>query len=111
VQEAVDTLNEEISRMITPALDVEIDTLESQGKQIIRIQVPAGDDRPYAIEDYKIYVRDDTETNLAVRDEIVNLVMQGQLNQPLSAPPANEETGNAAEVAASLAEPDSTSLS
>jgi len=111
VQEAIDTLNEEISRMITPALDVEIDTLESQGKQIIRIQVPAGDDRPYAIEDYKIYVRDDTETNLAVRDEIVNLVMQGQLNQPLSAPPANEETGNAAEVAASLAEPDSTSLS
>src|SRR5690606_14030627 len=32
---------------------------------------------PYAIEDNKIYVRDETETSLAVRDEIVNLVRQG----------------------------------
>jgi len=32
------------------------------------------DDVPYAIEDNKIYVRDEAETNLAVRDEIVQLV-------------------------------------
>lgn len=78
VQEAIDTLQEEIARMITPAVEVEIDTLESQEKQIIRIQVAAGRDRPYALEDYKIYVRDNTETTLAVRDEIVNLVAQGK---------------------------------
>lgn len=90
VQESIDTISQEISRMITPALDVEVDTLESQGKQIIRLQVPAGDDRPYAIEDYKIYVRDDTETNLAVRDEIVNLVMQGQGDSSRSVTPSDE---------------------
>ena len=76
-QESIDTLYKEIGRMITPTLDVEIDTLESQGKTIIRIQVPSAGDRPYAIEDNKIYVRDDAETGLAVRDEIVNLVKQG----------------------------------
>jgi hypothetical protein len=76
-QETIDMLRTEISRMISPALDVEIDTLESQGKTIVRLQVPSGTERPYAIEDYKIYVRDDSETSLAVRDEIVNLVLQG----------------------------------
>jgi hypothetical protein len=75
--EAIDTLHKEIGRMITPTLEVEIDTLESQGKTIIRLQVPSGGDRPYAIDDNKIYVRDDAETGLAVRDEIVNLVRQG----------------------------------
>ena len=105
VQEAIDTLSEEISRMITPALDVEIDTLESQNKQVIRLQVPAGDDRPYAIEDYKIYVRDDAETNLAVRDEIVSLVAMGHHDLPLAladgaeaAPADDSETAAAAPV-------------
>jgi hypothetical protein len=75
-QEAVDTLQQEISRMITPSLSVEIDAQETGGKPVIRIQIPAGDERPYAIEENKIYVRDEAETTLAVRDEIVNLVRQ-----------------------------------
>ena len=77
VQDAIDTLQTEIGSMLTPTVDLEIDSLESHGKQIIRIQIPIGDDRPYAIEDNKIYVRDDDETSLAVRDEIVSLVVQG----------------------------------
>ncbi len=81
-QEGVDALQQEISRMISPRLDVEIDVLETQGKPIIRIQVPSGSDRPYAIEDNKIYVRDEADTTLAVRDEIVSLVRQGQGMKP-----------------------------
>lgn len=77
IQEGIDTLHKEISRMITPTLEVEIDSLESQGKNIIRIQVTSGEDRPYAIDDNKIYVRDEEDTSLAVRDEIVSLVRQG----------------------------------
>ncbi len=93
VSEAAKTLQQEISRMITPALHVEVDSLESQGKNIIRIQVPKGDERPYAIEDNKIYVRDEAETSLAVRDEIVTLVWQGinrgnQETVPLLATPS-----------------------
>jgi hypothetical protein len=78
-QESIDTLSTAISQMITPTLDVEIDALESQGKTIIRIRVPYGEDRPYAIDSYKIYVRDEAETSMAVRDEIVNLARQGMV--------------------------------
>jgi hypothetical protein len=86
-QETIDLLQEEINRMITPTLEVEIDAQETQGKTIIRIQVPSGDERPYAIEDNKIYVRDEAETSLAVRDEIVNLVKQGMaLHEEAAAP-------------------------
>jgi hypothetical protein len=80
-QENIATLRNTINRMITPPLEVEIDTQETQGKQIIRVQVPRGHDRPYAIEDNKIYVRAENETSLAVRDEIVTLVREGMGQQ------------------------------
>ena len=89
-QETIDLLQEEIARMITPSLDVEIDAQETQGKTIIRVQVPSGEDRPYAIEDNKIYVREEAETSLAIRDEIVNLVAQGRkLHQEATAAPVD----------------------
>ncbi|MDE0610866.1 MAG: putative DNA binding domain-containing protein [Anaerolineaceae bacterium] len=76
VKDSIKTLGEAINSMLTPTLEVTIDALESQGKQVVRLRVPRGEDKPYAIEDYKIYVRSESETNLAVRDEIVNLVRQ-----------------------------------
>jgi len=66
-----------LERKLTPPLEVDIDVLESGGKPVIRLQVPRGDDPPYAIDDNKIYVRDEAESSLAVRDEIVQLVIQG----------------------------------
>ena len=54
----------------------------------MRIRVPRGPDVPYAIDENKIYVRDETETSLAVRDEIVQLVQRAMLsNMPMSAMP------------------------
>jgi len=88
--EAIEMLRNEVEHKLTPPLDVDIDVLESQGKPVIRIQVPRGDDPPYAIDDNKIYVRDEDETNLAVRDEIVQLVAQNRglmLHHPLSTDP------------------------
>lgn len=76
-KETIKTLMDEISRTITPPLDVDISVQETMGKSVIRILVPYGEDRPYAINDNKIYLRDEADTNLAVRDEIVNLVQQG----------------------------------
>jgi hypothetical protein len=67
------TLKGELSRRITPSLNCSIDTLTSRGKKILRINVPRGDDPPYAIDDNKIFVRDEAETTAAVRDEIVQL--------------------------------------
>lgn len=89
VQEAIATLHNEIHVLITPTLEVEIDAQETQGKNVLRIQVPFGEDRPYAIDNTKVYVRDEAETSLAIRDEIVNLVRQGsQFRDSASLAPA-----------------------
>lgn len=97
--EAVEMLRDEIEHKITPPLEVAVDVLETHGKSVVRVRVPRGDDPPYAIDDNKIYVRDEAETNLAVRDEIVQLVVQGRLksdetpapSQPADARPTIEE--------------------
>lgn len=81
VTTSIEALYAEIDSKITPKLDVEIDAQDSQGKTIIRIQVPRGNDVPYAVDENKIYMRDDSETSLAVRDEIVQMIVRN-LGQP-----------------------------
>jgi PHP family Zn ribbon phosphoesterase len=76
-EQAIGPLEKEISTRISPPLPLTIDVLEWKSKKIIRILVPRGNDAPYALDDYKIYVRDESETNLAVRDEVVGLVTRG----------------------------------
>ena len=56
--------------------------ISSAYETVIRILVPRGDDPPYAVDDSKIYVRSEAETGLAVRDEIVGLVLRGRGAQP-----------------------------
>jgi len=93
INRAVEQLKAEIQRKLTPPLEIQVDVLQTEGVPVIRVQVPAGDDPPYAIDENKIYVRDETETSLAVRDEIVQLVLRNrrvQANQPC--PPEIEET-------------------
>lgn len=83
---AVELLEREIGRKISPALVPTVDVKETGGKQIIRVIVPRGDDPPYAVEGSKIYVRDEDETGLAVRDEIVTLVERKQKPRTATAP-------------------------
>jgi hypothetical protein len=78
-------IRHDIETKVTPPLDLSIDTQESEGKTLIRIQVPQGSDPPYAVDGSKIYVRDEGETNLAVRDEIVELVKRTLASQPAKA--------------------------
>ncbi|TEU11212.1 MAG: transcriptional regulator [Anaerolineales bacterium] len=75
-EETIGILKAEIQRRVTPPLDVSIDSLESEGKKIIRLVVPKGSDVPYAVDGSKIYVRSESETSLALRDEVVQLVQQ-----------------------------------
>jgi len=75
---SVDQLRMEIERRITPPIDAHVDIIQTEGVPVIRVQVPLGADPPYAIDENKIYVRDDTDTTLAVRDEIVQLVLRGR---------------------------------
>lgn len=76
ISENIEKIYAEIDHKITPKLDIEVDAQESQGKPIIRIQVSRGPDVPYAIDENKIYVRDESDTSIAVRDEIVQLVVR-----------------------------------
>ena len=73
-QEAAKIIRNDLEKKITPPLDIKIDEHRTQGKRVLQISVPMGEDSPYVIDDNKIYVRDETDTNLAVRDEIVALV-------------------------------------
>ncbi|MBK8050560.1 MAG: putative DNA binding domain-containing protein [Anaerolineales bacterium] len=65
-----------LEERLTPPLEVKIETIESQKAKVVRIQVPKGPDLPYALDGNKFYVRDEAETDLAVRDEIVALVKE-----------------------------------
>jgi hypothetical protein len=80
-EQSLSQLEKEISNRISPPLQCSLDIHETSGKKIIVILVPRGPDPPYAVDDNKIYVRSETDTVLAVRDEIVGLVKRGASTQ------------------------------
>jgi PHP family Zn ribbon phosphoesterase len=87
-EQAIAQIEKEVSNRISPELSVSLDVQETSGKKIVRVLVPRGDDPPYAVDDNKIYVRSEAETGLAVRDEIVGLVLRsrtGGILQPEAA--------------------------
>lgn len=87
---SIDKLRSEIGKRISPPISVEVDSMESRGKHVLRVLIPRGEDPPYAVDDNKIYVRDEAETGLAVRDEIVQLVRRGSGRFPAKEKPAAE---------------------
>jgi hypothetical protein len=72
--QAIRQLENEISKRISPPLQCTVDSHKWQGKNILRVLVPRGEESPYAVDDNKIYIRGEGETSLAVRDEIVSLI-------------------------------------
>jgi len=101
-EEASNQLRTEVEAKITPVLDVNIDALETKGKKIVRIVVPEGQEKPYALDESKIYVREEVETSLAVRDEIVQLV-RSQLIAEQQAEETKDRETQAQEAAQSAA--------
>ncbi len=75
--QAISQLEKEISDRLSPPLQCSLDAHEMGAKKILRVLVPRGSDPPYAVDDSKIYVRSEAETGMAVRDEIVDLVLRG----------------------------------
>ncbi len=73
----VNMFRREIETRIAPALEVTIDVQETQGVKVVRIVVPRGKEPPYTMDESQIYLRTESETTLAVRDEIVELVKRG----------------------------------
>jgi hypothetical protein len=76
-EQSANQLEKEIEKRISPPLQCTIDVHETSGKKLLRVLIPRGEDPPYAVDDNKIYLRSEAETGLAVRDEIVELVLRG----------------------------------
>ena len=92
-ERATAELAKQISERIIPPLEVTIDTHETQGKKVLRVLVPRGSEPPYAVDGSKIYIRAEAETGLAVRDEIVELVLRGLQEKEAATAPAKVEAG------------------
>ncbi len=71
---AIEELRTEIQRMVTPPIEVSLNVVNSHGKSVVRILVPKGSELPYVLEGSKIYLRQEADTGLAMRDEIVALI-------------------------------------
>jgi hypothetical protein len=95
--EAIATLKAEIQRKITPPLEVQITTVETQGRQVLQLSVPLGGDVPYALDNTNIYLRQEAETLIAMRDEIVALIKRALPAEPEPCP----ESAQAEEVGVS----------
>ena len=65
-----------IAERLQPQLEVRFETTQSNNAQVLRLSVDEGDEKPYCLDQSKFYVRNDAETSLAVRDEIVALVLE-----------------------------------
>jgi hypothetical protein len=92
-EQAIKVLEKEVQNRLSPPIKLSFDVQKYKSKEIIRILVPKGEDTPYALDDYKIYVRDETETNIAVRDEIVNLVNRLHPSTESIIQPITDKTG------------------
>jgi len=76
-KEVEEEIRSALDERLTPPLPIKFDLLQStNGVNVLRLRAPKGDNRPYCLDDNKFYVRDETETSLAVRDEIVALIKE-----------------------------------
>lgn len=100
-EKAIDRIYTAVATRFSPEPDIHVDSLPTQGEKIVRIIVQPGKDLPYAIDQNKFFVRDEAETTLAVRDEIVRLVerqLSGEHQErqsvpvPLPLPPPPTDT-------------------
>ena len=81
-EQAIKQLEKEVQNRISPPVHLTLDVQKHKGLSIIRILIPRGEEAPYALDENKIYIRDEDETNIAVRDEIVTLVLRGSKQSP-----------------------------
>lgn len=89
-------LQSAVGERLQPQLEVRYETVQSDGAQVLRLSVDEGHEKPYCLDQSKFYVRNDAETSLAVRDEIVALVLENNGFAPsnVSAAPTQAETSS-----------------
>jgi len=100
-EEAVAWLQSEVKKNLTPPIDLNIEVKTSEGKSVVVVEVPQGPETPYTLGSGQVFVRQESETSLALRDEIVRLVEKSKRGGSLVV--ANVE-GNDADPLPSVAE-------
>ena len=74
-EEAIALLKNELQKATTPPIGATMEIMQTDGKPVILIKVPKGAETPYVLGTGQIYVRQESETDLAMRDQIVRLVL------------------------------------
>lgn len=80
-KKSIEDLQDIITKRLSPVPEVNIDSLVSQSQTVVRLTLPPGRDIPYAIDNHRFYVRDEADTTMAVRDEIVRMVERRLLGE------------------------------
>lgn len=81
-QPLIDELSKEFAAQITPPVAVSFEEFISDDKPVLVLEVAAGTHKPYAVAPGGIFVRRETESAQATRDEIVAMVTGGPLPGP-----------------------------
>ena len=77
---AMDSIGKAVQKQITPPIEVTFAVHDVNKVKVLQINVPRGDDLPYAVDENKIYVRNESETVQAVRDEIVDIIRRQRMS-------------------------------
>ncbi|MDI3341926.1 MAG: putative DNA binding domain-containing protein [Sphaerobacter sp.] len=83
--QAAETLRADIARFITPPPSATVDIHSIEDKDILVITVPQGQDKPYALLTGEILIRQESETSVAMRDEIIQMVRAALLRKSAAA--------------------------
>ena len=97
----MDSLRKAVQKQITPPIEVTFAVHDSNKVKVLQINVPRGPDLPYAVDENKIYVRNESETVQAVRDEIVDIIRRqtiGEVEQKPIEPAKSIEPARAAPI-------------
>ncbi|MCA1670582.1 MAG: putative DNA binding domain-containing protein, partial [Thermomicrobia bacterium] len=84
-EEAARGLRDALARSVVPKLDVTVDSEASGGKPVLIVTIPKGLNTPYATDAGQVFVRQESETVIALRDEIVQLVREAAASDALPA--------------------------
>ncbi len=110
---AMEQLREDFARFITPEPPVTVELLNAHDRDLLVVTIGSGSEKPYALTSGEIYVRDGSNTTVANRDQIVNMVKSAigargdsaPKNQRIETPKASPATNEAKAVPNGKTEP------
>lgn len=76
-RDALQKLSLEMEKRIAPKLSAPVQVRALDGASVLQIQVPRGEDAPYALDGEHFFVRANAESRPATRDEIVAIARRG----------------------------------